>query len=86
MYQFIYADENDNWTDDNAAAADDDDNVLHIAVKTKFAYAYTTEFPYRMSHIFECEFFLLEAMVIVAAGAVYCVISATWDTKLFVCC
>lgn len=31
-------------------------------VKTKFAYAYTQEFPYRITHILECEFFLLEAM------------------------
>jgi cyclin C len=31
-------------------------------VKTKFAYAYSQEFPYRINHILECEFFLLEAM------------------------
>lgn len=31
-------------------------------VKTKFAYAYTQEFPYRICHVLECEFFLLEAM------------------------
>jgi len=31
--------------------------------KTKFAYVFGTgEFPYRISQIFECEFFLLEAM------------------------
>jgi len=34
-----------------------------VAVKAKFAYAYTQEFPYRIQHILECEFFLLEAMV-----------------------
>ena len=38
-------------------------NVPLVAVKTKFAYAYTQEFPYRITHILECEFFLLEAMV-----------------------
>jgi len=38
-------------------------NVTLVAVKMKFAYAYTQEFPYRITHILECEFFLLEAMV-----------------------
>jgi len=37
--------------------------LLSCAVKTKFAYAYTQEFPYRIQQILECEFFLLEAMV-----------------------
>ena len=36
---------------------------LFVAVKTKFAYAYSQEFPYRITHVLECEFFLLEAMV-----------------------
>lgn len=29
-------------------------------IKSKFSYAYTTEFPYRTNHILECEFYLLE--------------------------
>ncbi|ESO08814.1 hypothetical protein HELRODRAFT_190619 [Helobdella robusta] len=33
----------------------------HI-LKTKFSYAYSTDFPYRMHQILECEFFLLETM------------------------
>ena len=37
--------------------------MVLVAVKTKFAYAYTQEFPYRICHVLECEFFLLEAMV-----------------------
>jgi len=32
----------------------------NIAVKNKFSYAYTQEFPYRTNHILECEFYLLE--------------------------
>lgn len=31
-----------------------------ISVKSKFPYAYSTEFPYRTNHILECEFYLLE--------------------------
>lgn len=61
----IDADENDDCHDDADA-----DGVLFVAVKTKFAYAYTTEFPYRMTHVLECEFFLLEAMVSATAAAV----------------
>jgi hypothetical protein len=34
-----------------------------ILVKSKFSHAYSQEFPYRINHILECEFFLLEAMV-----------------------
>lgn len=34
-----------------------------VLVKTKFAYAYNQDFPYRIHQILECEFFLLEAMV-----------------------
>jgi len=35
-----------------------------VVVKSKFAYAYTQEFPYRIAHVLECEFFLLESMVL----------------------
>jgi len=31
-------------------------------VKNKFTYAYTTEFPYRINQVLECEFYLLESM------------------------
>uniref|UniRef100_A0A3Q3WX68 Cyclin-C n=1 Tax=Mola mola TaxID=94237 RepID=A0A3Q3WX68_MOLML len=31
-------------------------------LKTRFSYAFPKEFPYRMNHIFECEFYLLELM------------------------
>ncbi|XP_037101416.1 cyclin-C isoform X2 [Syngnathus acus] len=31
-------------------------------VKTRFSYAFPKEFPYRMNHILECEFYLLELM------------------------
>ena len=31
-------------------------------LKSKFSYAYPNEFPYRSSHISECEFYLLELM------------------------
>jgi cyclin C len=31
-----------------------------VAVKNKFSYAYSQEFPYRTNHILECEFYLLE--------------------------
>jgi len=31
-------------------------------VKSKFSYAYSQDFPYRIQHILECEFYLLEAM------------------------
>lgn len=33
---------------------------MYISVKNKFNYAYSQEFPYRGSHISECEFYLLE--------------------------
>ena len=49
--------------DKNDDDADDVNCMLLVTVKTKFAYAYTQEFPYRITHILECEFFLLEAMV-----------------------
>jgi len=49
----------------------DDDDADDVAVKTKFAYAYTQEFPYRITHVLECEFFLLEAMVITVDATVY---------------
>ncbi|XP_055728509.1 cyclin-C-like isoform X2 [Salvelinus fontinalis] len=31
-------------------------------LKTRFSYAFPKEFPYRMNHILECEFYLLELM------------------------
>ncbi|RWR99407.1 cyclin-C-like isoform X2 [Dinothrombium tinctorium] len=34
-----------------------------FSVKNKFSYAYPQEFPYRMNHVLECEFYLLELMV-----------------------
>lgn len=34
--------------------------LCNIAVKNKFSYAYSQEFPYRTNHILECEFYLLE--------------------------
>ena len=34
--------------------------LLYVAVKNKFNYAYSQEFPYRTNHILECEFYLLE--------------------------
>lgn len=37
-------------------------NVCQTVVKNKFSYAFPQEFPYRMQHIMECEFFLLELM------------------------
>jgi len=44
-----------------------------VTVKSKFAYAYSQEFPYRISHILECEFFLLEAMV-TDAVSLFCIV------------
>lgn len=35
-------------------------SICQSAIKTKFSYAYTQEFPYRTNHILECEFYLLE--------------------------
>lgn len=34
--------------------------TCQTVVKTKFSYAYSQEFPYRINHILECEFYLLE--------------------------
>jgi len=31
-------------------------------IKSKFSYAYNSEFPYRTNHILECEFYLLELL------------------------
>uniref|UniRef100_A0A8C7IKR0 Cyclin C n=1 Tax=Oncorhynchus kisutch TaxID=8019 RepID=A0A8C7IKR0_ONCKI len=31
-------------------------------LKTRFSYAFPKEFPYRMNHVLECEFYLLELM------------------------
>ncbi|XP_011534534.1 cyclin-C isoform X6 [Homo sapiens] len=33
-------------------------------LKTRFSYAFPKEFPYRMNHILECEFYLLELMCV----------------------
>uniref|UniRef100_A0A8C7MRW6 Cyclin C n=1 Tax=Oncorhynchus kisutch TaxID=8019 RepID=A0A8C7MRW6_ONCKI len=35
---------------------------LFCTVKTRFSYAFPKEFPYRMNHVLECEFYLLELM------------------------
>nr|KAF6461556.1 cyclin C [Molossus molossus] len=35
---------------------------IQSRVKTRFSYAFPKEFPYRMNHILECEFYLLELM------------------------
>ncbi|EDW14459.1 cyclin-C [Drosophila mojavensis] len=35
-------------------------SICQTAIKSKFSYAYTQEFPYRTNHILECEFYLLE--------------------------
>ncbi|XP_033619363.1 cyclin-C isoform X5 [Fukomys damarensis] len=32
-------------------------------LKTRFSYAFPKEFPYRMNHVLECEFYLLELMM-----------------------
>ncbi|KAG7162157.1 cyclin-C-like [Homarus americanus] len=37
-------------------------STCQTVVKNKFAYAYSSEFPYRTNHILECEFYLLESM------------------------
>ena len=34
-----------------------------FSVKNKFSHAYPQEYPYRISHVLECEFYLLEMMV-----------------------
>ncbi|GIZ03631.1 cyclin-C, partial [Caerostris extrusa] len=36
--------------------------TCQTVVKNKFSYAYAQEFPYRMNHVLECEFYLLEMM------------------------
>ncbi|XP_055849407.1 cyclin-C [Episyrphus balteatus] len=35
-------------------------SICQSVIKTKFNYAYAQEFPYRINHILECEFYLLE--------------------------
>ncbi|XP_009983488.1 PREDICTED: cyclin-C-like [Tauraco erythrolophus] len=40
-------------------------------LKTRFSYAFPKEFPYRMNHILECEFYLLELMNDVHAGLTF---------------
>jgi len=37
--------------------------IFCFLVKNKFSYAYPQEFPYRINHVLECEFYLLEMMV-----------------------
>ncbi|XP_053203863.1 cyclin-C-like isoform X2 [Panonychus citri] len=37
-------------------------NICQTVVKNKFNFAYAQDFPYRISHILECEFYLLELM------------------------
>jgi len=37
-------------------------NACSTICKSKFSYAYSSDYPYRMNQIFECEFFLLESM------------------------
>jgi cyclin-C len=32
-------------------------------VKSKYSHIYTQEYPYKIQHIWECEFYLLEVMV-----------------------
>ena len=36
--------------------------TCQTVVKNKFSYAYPQEFPYRINHVLECEFYLLEQM------------------------
>jgi cyclin C len=36
--------------------------ACQTVVKTKFSYAYPQEFPYRIAHVLESEFYLLELM------------------------
>ena len=38
-------------------------NLNLYLVKSKYAYLYNHEYPYKIQHIWECEFFLLEVMV-----------------------
>ncbi|EDL05559.1 cyclin C, isoform CRA_c, partial [Mus musculus] len=37
-------------------------DCCYYFLKTRFSYAFPKEFPYRMNHILECEFYLLELM------------------------
>ncbi|KAG1666374.1 Cyclin-C [Nymphon striatum] len=37
-------------------------STCQTVVKNKFTFAYTQEFPYRINHVLECEFYLLEMM------------------------
>lgn len=37
-------------------------STCQTVIKNKFSYAYPNEFPYRMNHVLECEFYLLELM------------------------
>lgn len=37
-------------------------STCQTVVKNKFSFAYPQEFPYRMTHVLECEFYLLEMM------------------------
>lgn len=37
-------------------------NACQSVVKSKFSFAYPQDFPYRIGHVLECEFFLLEQM------------------------
>lgn len=38
-------------------------STCQTVLKNKFSYAYSQEFPYRINHVLECEFYLLEMMV-----------------------
>jgi len=37
-------------------------STCQTVVKTKFSFAFPQEFPYRINHVLECEFYLLEMM------------------------
>ncbi|RXG57612.1 Cyclin-C [Armadillidium vulgare] len=37
-------------------------STCQTVIKNKFGYAYSQEFPFRMNHVLECEFYLLESM------------------------
>lgn len=37
-------------------------STCQTVIKNKFSYAYPNEFPYRINHVLECEFYLLELM------------------------
>jgi hypothetical protein len=39
-------------------------NLLYfLQVKQKYSHLYPNEYPYKIQHIWECEFYLLEVMV-----------------------